>query len=139
MVIYECSFPWCFFRSCVRDFLNWKMCRFTKLSYSRLSLESAKLRGWVDPRNFYFDPRKFYFDPRTHATHAFSKLLSFVSGNISRSGQLKVNYATKTDNVFYVRNYSFLFVLFSQHWNFIFPSNKKVSMPLEFHGTSLSN
>ena len=31
MGIYECSLPWCFFRSCVRDFLIWKMCSFTKL------------------------------------------------------------------------------------------------------------
>ena len=34
MGIYECSFPWCFFRSCVRDFLVWKMCSFTKLYFT---------------------------------------------------------------------------------------------------------
>ena len=28
--IYDCSLPWCFFRPCVRDFLIWKMCSFTK-------------------------------------------------------------------------------------------------------------
>ena len=32
MGIYECSLPWCFFRSCVRDFMIWKMCSFTKLT-----------------------------------------------------------------------------------------------------------
>ena len=31
MGIYECSLSWCFFWSCVRDFLIWKMCSFTKL------------------------------------------------------------------------------------------------------------
>ena len=31
MNIYECSLPWCFCWSCVRNILIWKMCSFTKL------------------------------------------------------------------------------------------------------------
>ena len=60
------------------------------------------------------------------------------------SGQLKVHAllvsATVIYAVSYVRNDSFYSFFFSQHFNFYIPKViKKVSIPLEFHGTSLSN
>ena len=33
MDIYECSRPWCFFWSCARVFLIWKICSFTKTEW----------------------------------------------------------------------------------------------------------
>ena len=38
MGIYECSLPWCSFRSCFRDFWYEKMCGFTKLTASSIDI-----------------------------------------------------------------------------------------------------
>ena len=72
--------------------------------------------------------------------------MSLVKATIlSLLGQLKVHASLANATITYGVSYTSAIILFylfsfSQHWNFyISKAMKKVNMPLEFHGTSLSN